>query len=147
MQKLNNKKGFSLIELASVLAVIAILIVAVASGSGMRETARVQSAAESIRTLRGAAENYIASGNLTYTGMDIAALKSSSFLPSGFTGTGTNPFGGDYSIGPNATDATKFDVSLTAVTSSVDTKLTSLFNSQADSISYDGTSQTWTVTF
>ena len=144
MKMMSNKKGFTLIELAIGIAIIAVLILAISAGAGMRENANVQSAAQSVNTLRTAAENYIASGNLTYTGVDVATLKTMSLLPSNFSGTASNPWGGDYTVGAN-TNPSKIDVSLTSVNAPASTRLNALFANSASSTNYSGT--TWTVTF
>ena len=143
--KLNNR-GFSLIELAIGIAIVAVLIFAVSAGSGIRGNASIQSAAKSVNTLRIAAENYIAAGNLTYAGIDIAALQASDFLPAGFRATGSNSFGGDYAVAANTTP-TLVDVSLTSVDATSAGRLDALFANSANSISYDGGTETWTVTF
>ena len=44
--------------------------------SGVKENARVHAAAESVKSLRTAAESYIASGNMTYTGITMAGLQT-----------------------------------------------------------------------
>ena len=66
MKKLTQKEGFTLIELAIGIAIVAVLILAVGTGSGIRGNASVQSATKSVNTLRVAAENYIAAGNLSH---------------------------------------------------------------------------------
>lgn len=142
-----NHKGFTLVELAIGLAVIAVLILSIAVGSGVLDSARVQSAGESVRTLRAAAENYIASGNLTYTGISIDNLKTSKFLPSGFSATGSNPWNGDFQVAVNASDSTQVDISLTTISQQTADRLDSLFANTASSTSYNTDSQIWTVTF
>jgi prepilin-type N-terminal cleavage/methylation domain-containing protein len=66
---MRNKKGFTLIELVLVISIIALLIMAVGLASGVRENAKIHSAAESVKSLRTAAESYIASGKITYEGL------------------------------------------------------------------------------
>ena len=142
---MNNKKGFSLVELAVAIAVIAILILAIVGSAGMRETARVHSAANTVETLRSAAENFIASGHLDYTGMDIAALQAVNLLPSTL---GTNPFGGSYVIGPVASDPTHFHIDLSALNQVQADKLRNIFQNNANSIPpYDSSASTWSVIF
>ncbi len=142
-----NNKGFSLVELAIGLAVVTILILAISMSSGIRDTARMQAAADSVQSLRSAAESYLASGNVSYTGVDITKLKGQNLLPANFSGTSTNPWGGNYTVGPNPSDATKFDIALTKVSSTDNTKLISFFSNVANTTAYDSASKTWTVTF
>jgi prepilin-type N-terminal cleavage/methylation domain-containing protein len=147
INKLNNKKGFTLIELASVLSVMAILIVAVSVGTGLRDTGKVTSAAGSVRAIRNAAVSWTAAGNLSYTGIDVATLKTGGYLPAGFNATGKNSFGGDYSVAVNSGNNARFDVGLTNVSDSASTKLSSLLSTQAENTSYDPDSDIWTATF
>jgi prepilin-type N-terminal cleavage/methylation domain-containing protein len=143
---MNNKKGFSLVELAIGLAVVTTLVVAVSVSSGLRDSAKVQSASNSVRTLRTAAENYLANGNLNFSAVSIANLQKDSLLPANFSGTGSNPWGGNFAITVNSGDSSKCDVILTGLNKIQSDKLTAAFNSNAASI-YDAGKQTWTVTF
>jgi len=142
------RKGFTLIEIAVVVAVLAIfLLILITKGSGVRDVARAQAAAESVKSLQVASENYIAKGRMNYTGISMAALKTASLLPNSFNATAGNPWGGDYSISPNAGDATKVDIGMTSVPNSAGTQLNAYFKNSADSTNYDGTNQEWTGTF
>jgi prepilin-type N-terminal cleavage/methylation domain-containing protein len=138
------KKGFTLIELVLVISIVALLIMAVGLTSGIRENAKVHSAAESIKSLRAAAESYIAAGAMTYTGITIDGLKTANFLPDRFTAAGSNPWGGDYALAANS-DANKVDISLSAVSAQAAARLSALFANSAQSTSYS--SDTWTATF
>jgi len=144
VREMRKRRGFSLIELVLVISIIALLIMAVGLTSGVRENAKVHSAAQSVQTLRTAAESYIAAGNMTYTGITILGLQTLGYLPSSFSATGSNPWGGNYTIAPN-TDANKVDISLTSVSSSAATRLSTLFANSAAATSYAST--TWTITF
>lgn len=141
---MRNKRGFSLIELVLVISIIALLIMAVGVSSGVRENAKVHSASESVRSLRTAAESYIAVGNMTYTGITISGLQTLGYLPASFSATGSNPWGGNYTIAVN-TDVNKIDISLTGVSSSAAARLSALFANSAAATNY--ASDTWTVTF
>ena len=142
----NSQKGFSLVELAIGLAVVAILILAISMSSGIRDNARAQSAANSVQTLRCAAENYLATGKLNYAGLTIDALKTARLLPGSFTATGTNPWGGDFTIAAN-TDNTRFDISLGNLPKADADKLTAYFNNSASAAVYDESKSAWIVTF
>lgn len=141
---MRGKRGFTLIELVLVISIVALLIMAVGLTSGVRENAKVHSAAESVKTLRAAAESYIAAGNMTYIGITIDGLKTAGYLPSGFSASGSNPWGGNYAVAVNS-DPNKVDISLTAVSASASTRLSALFANSAAQSSY--ASETWTVTF
>ena len=141
---MNSRNGFTLIELVLVISIVALLIMAIGLTSGVRENAKVHSAAESVKALRTAAESYIAAGNMTYTGITITGLQTLGYLPVSFTAAGSNPWGGNYAIAPNA-DANKVDISLTGVSVVAATRLTALFTNSAQATNY--ASNTWTITF
>ena len=142
-----NNKGFSLVELAIGLAVITVLILAVSMSSGIRDTARQQSAVDSVQALRSASESYLASGKLNYASVSFTELKNGNFLPANFNASGTNPWGGNFTLGVNSSNNTRVDITLTSVASADNTKLTTFFNNIALNTSYDTTGKTWTATF
>lgn len=139
-----KKSGFTLIELVLVISIVALLLMAVGVTSGVRENARVHAAAESVKTLRTAAESYIAAGSMTYTGITVAGLQTAGYLPANFSATGSNPWGGNYAIAPN-TDPSRVDISLTSVSATSSTRLSALFANSAQATNY--ASNTWTATF
>jgi prepilin-type N-terminal cleavage/methylation domain-containing protein len=141
---MNNKKGFTLIELVLVISIVALLLMAIGLTSGVKENARVHAAAESVKSLRTAVESYIAAGNMTYTGVSIAGLQTAGYLPANFSATGSNPWGGNYSIAVDS-DPNKVDISLTGVSSTAGSRLSALFVNSASATNYS--SNTWTVTF
>lgn len=143
-----NNKGFTLIEIAAVLTIITILLLVVGIATkGMFDNGRVNSAAQSVETLRSASAQYLASGNVTYAGINIAALKTGSLLPNNFSGVSSNPYGGNYTVAADAADNTKVVVTLTSIPGDAGTKLNAYFANKADSTNYDATSKTWTATF
>ena len=139
-----KNKGFTLIELVLVISIVALLLMAIGLTSGVKENARVHAAAESIKSLRTAAESYIAAGNMTYSGITMATLQTAGYLPAGFNATGSNPWGGDYSIVADS-DLNKVNISLTGVNATAASRLSSLFANSASATSY--ASGTWTATF
>ncbi len=143
---MNNKKGFSLVELAIGLAVITVLILAISVSAGIRDNARVQSAADSVHALRSAAENYVSSEHLNYANITITALHKDNLLPARFNPSKSNPWGGNFSIGPSA-DNTHFDIALTGLNQAQNDKLKTYFNNSASNWSYDSTTTACTVAF
>lgn len=141
---MKNKGGFTLIELVLVISIIAVLLMAVGLTSGIRENAKVHSAAESIKALRTAAESYVAFGNMTYNGISINGLQMLGYLPGGFSATGSNPWGGDYDIASDP-DPNKVDIFLTSVSDYGAAMLSALFANSASTTNYS--SNTWTATF
>lgn len=140
-----SKKGFTLIEIVITIAIIAVLISAIGVGAGVMGNAKINTAAQSVKQLHTAAASYIAAGNMTYTGISVAGLITSKFLPDGFSGTASNPWAGDYTVAVNASDSSKVDVSLTSVPADAATRLSALFKNSASATSYTGT--IWTATF
>ena len=141
---MRNNKGFTLIELVLVISIVALLLMAIGLTSGVKENARVHAAAESVKSLRTAAESYIAAGNMTYSGITVAGLQTAGYLPANFSATGSNPWGGNYSIAVDS-DPNKVDISLTGVSSTAGSRLSALFVNSASATNYS--SNTWTVTF
>lgn len=147
IRKVKTQSGFSLVELAIGLAVLTVLVLAISVSAGLRDNARVSSAANSVQTLRSAAESYLATGKINYAGMSVDVLKTAKLLPTGFQSTKTNPWGGDYNVLVNATDNTRFDIALSGLAKTEADKLTSYFNNSATQVNYDQASSTWVVTF
>ena len=146
-RRFNSNKGFSLVELAIGLAVVTILILAISMSAGIRDNARVQSAANSVQTLRAAAENYLVSGKINYAGMTVDGLKTEKLLPDGFNASQSNPWGGNFDVAANASDNTHFDIVLGGLAKNDADKLTSYFNNSASGSMFDGSKNIWTVTF
>ncbi len=142
-----RNKGFSLMELAIAVGLIAILVGVVAAGGGMMGRVRVQRETEAIDNLRLASHNYLTPPNLTYSSISIAALKTEGLLPNNFDPSGANGFGGDYAVSVNSSDNTRVDISLANVPSDAATDLTHAFNAKAEAISYDTVNKQWTATF
>lgn len=140
-----GKGGFTLIEIVITIAIIAVLISAVSVGTGIMGAAKMNTAAQSVKQLRVAAQSYIAAGNLTFTGISIAGLITSKFLPDGFVAAASNPWAGDYTVAVNSGDSSKVDITLTSVPADSATRLSALFKNSASTTSYTGT--TWIVTF
>ena len=147
MKQMNKVKGFSLVELAIGLAVVTVLILAVSMSAGMRDTARIQSAANSVQTLRSAAENYLAGGNLNYSGMTVDSLKTAKLVPDNFNAVKANPWGGDFIVAANAGNNTRFDISLSGLSKIDADKMSLYFNNSASLLAFDAGKNTWTVTF
>ena len=132
--------------LAIGLAVITILILAITASAGIRDNARIQAAAGSVQTLRSAADNFLSNGNLNYSGISVAALKTANLLPSGFDANNANPWGGSVAVAPD-TDPTHFKVVLGSVGSTEAGKLSSFFRNNVTSSHYDASGSLWTAIF
>ncbi|MFC2074977.1 competence type IV pilus minor pilin ComGE [Bdellovibrionota bacterium] len=131
MKSIMNKKGFTLIELIIVLAVIAIIIgVVIPTIQGMQEEANLTRAEQELNTLRTAVQSYFRHNDAypvdvhaTLTGATpaiITAILSDPFQTDATTtpdtygyGTGTDAEFGDYYFvftrGPNGVNETAWD--------------------------------------
>lgn len=147
MNRNRNEKGFSLMELALAVGLIAVLVGVVAAGGGMMNKCRIQREAQAVDNLRLAAQNYLAGPNLTYAGVSVASLQTAGLLPANFDPLNSNSFGGDYTVGANAGDDTKVDIALANIPEAAGTDLTGAFQAKAQATSYDKTSKLWTATF
>lgn len=143
----NRKGGFTILELSIVLAIIGILIAGIVGvASSMRQTAFLTEAAQTINSLHESANQYIAIGNNNFTGISVAVLQTNNLLPSGFSGTGSNPWGGNYTIAANSSDSSMIDIQLTSVATAAGARLITMFTNSAASTPTFATG-TFTVTF
>jgi len=142
-----RKNAFTILEMSIVIAIIGILIVGIVTvASNVRKTALLMKAAQTVNVLHEAANGYLAIGNNNFTGITISQLQTDDLLPDGFSGTGSNPWGGNYSIAVNASDSSMIDIQITSVPTAVGSKLISMFTQSAASTP-TCTDGTFTVTF
>jgi len=145
---LGSKKGFTLLELIVVMVIITIIASAViASFKGVSDNGRVANALNSIKAIQTAAMGYFNSNGGSCTGISIATLVTGKFLPGSFSGTGTNPWGGNYTVNVNAADTTKFDLSMTNISAIDNTNLDNAIQKTAEAVTYNAGTSIWTGTF
>lgn len=144
---MKRNKGFSLMELAIAVGLISILVGVVAAGGGMMNRCRVARETEAVDSLRLASQNYLTPPNLTYSGINITALKTAGLLPNSFDATGSNGFGGDYTVAVNVADSTKVEIALANIPAAAAADLTNAFKAKADTTTYDATSKLWKAVF
>ncbi len=145
--RMKSNKGFSLMELAMAMGLMAVLVGVVAAGGGMMTKSRVQREFDSVEGLRLAAQNYLSSSSLTFTGVSVTELKNKGLVPATFDPLKANSFGGDYSVSANATDSTRVDIALALIPEDVGTSLSGAFKGRAEAITYDKTTKIWKATF
>lgn len=105
--------GFTLLELLLVVAAVAVLLAALLPGRGVLDTARAAQVRQELETLRAAADGWLERGRLDYTGLTLSALRTEGLLPLGWAGT--TPWGGSYTVGPDAGDSTRLSVTATGL--------------------------------
>jgi prepilin-type N-terminal cleavage/methylation domain-containing protein len=145
--KLNNKQGFTIIEMIIALVIISIiLLVVVPVGQTATDNSRIANAIASIKAIQTAAVGWANDNGGQYTGLTFANL-TQGYLPAQFTAASTNPWNGDYTINVNAGDSTMFDIALTNVPAVSAAKLTTAVTKLTEiNPSYTASSQTWTTT-
>ena len=141
-----NNKGFSMIEIAVGLLVLTVLTGVVLGGSSLITKAQAQKETDNILNLQTAAKAGLTATSLSYTGMTITTLKTGGQLPSSYSPTGTNSWGGNYTLAVNGSDASKVDIGLTAVPTAIATIITSNL-SMKGSCTNDTTAKTEICTF
>src|SRR6266850_7406829 len=99
-KRIRSRPGLALTDVAIAIGVLAVLLAAVTSALGAIENARVNAAERSVETLRAAAINWLSNGRYNYVGISFNALRDENLLPPSFTETGSNPWGGNYTIEP-----------------------------------------------
>ncbi len=142
-----SNKGFSLIELSIAIVILGILVGAVVVGSGLSTKAKIQHETDTMNTLVVAARNYLNASQTTYTGVGIAGLQTSNYLPSTFNATTGNSWGGAYTVAVNGTDATKVDISVVGIPDAATATLLSNNFASMATCAYTVASKTNTCTF
>jgi type II secretory pathway pseudopilin PulG len=110
--------GFTLIELGFVLVVVMLLIAVVAIAfTTQRDRAEVKLAVDGINGLYlGAADWQMSRPN--YTGVSCTVLVAQGRLPAILGNcSASNPWGGNYTVAANASNAARVDITLTSVPS------------------------------
>lgn len=149
MKKLNNKQGFTIIEMIIAMVIISvILLVVVPVGQTATDNSRIANAIASIKAIQTAAVGWANDNGGQYTNITFAKL-ALGYLPANFSATSANPWNGDYTLAVNPNDSTMVDIGLKNVPSGpggkLVTKMTKL-SSGANGAIYNSTSQIFTVT-
>ena len=143
-----NKKGFSFIEMIAVIIIGAILIGSLLMATkSTADSGRVTSLLKSLMALKTAANSYLLNNGGLCTGVSVGVLQTNKLLPAGFSPTGSNPYGGDFSIAVNASTSNQCDVTLTSVPTTAQASLDLAVAKIAEAKSYNAATKTYTVTF
>ncbi|MBF0511637.1 MAG: type II secretion system protein [Candidatus Omnitrophica bacterium] len=145
--KMKKSKGFTIIELVAVMAIIAVILGAViAAVQGATNNSRIASTLASIRALQTASLNYYNTNGGSYSNLSLANLASNNMLPANVTGT--NAWNGTITVAPDA-NGNYFDITLTNVPSQA--TATSLSNAVANltqaAPTYTQSSEKWVGVF
>jgi prepilin-type N-terminal cleavage/methylation domain-containing protein len=152
LRKINNKKGFTIIEMVIALVIISvILLVVVPMGQAATDNSRIANGIASIKAIQTAAVQWANDNGGVYTGITFDKLAGSAgattaYLPAQFTATSTNPWGGNYTVAVDANNAEQVDIAMTAVPSVPAGKLTTaLTKISAVAPAYVAGTSTWTI--
>ena len=147
-RKICNKGGFTLLELIVVMIIITIIASQViASFKGASDSGRIAAALNSIKAIQTAAMSYFNNNGGSCNGISVSSLVAGNYLPGTFTGTNTNPWGGNYVVAVNANDATQFNLTMTNISQADANILNNDLQNSAQAVNYAASSSTWTGTF
>ena len=142
------QRGFTLMEIGLALLVSVLVIASVLGAfSAQRLKSQVQETVTNMGALSEASFNW-AGTKPNFTGISCTVLSTYGVLPPAVGQcTGANPWGGDYSVAPNAANAAHLDVTVTAVPASAGNQLQDKMSGQVTAATYNSGASTFTVTF
>lgn len=143
MKKRN--RGFTLLEIMLVLGIMGVILAILMPAMSVRRAANVTATAQTINSLQTAACTWLSQGRTNYTGITVQALRDSALVPAGFDGS--NVYGGTFTVGPVATDASMLQITSTSVPDSAGQPIVDILSNNAQSSSYDSDATTVTVTY
>jgi Tfp pilus assembly protein FimT len=148
-QFLKRRRGFSLAEIALGIVIMGVIIGAVlAFGGDLKKAATKLNSTESILNLTTSAMSCMErKGFNNFENITIDFMREEGCVPEGFTGIGVNPYGGDYSIGPDSSDNTLLVVTLTNVPASSCDELKSFFSQRVERSNCNTGDGTFTAVF
>lgn len=142
-----NKKGQTLLEIIAVLVIIGVILAAVIPAvTASTDNGRVASAVNAIRSIQSAAVGYYNDNGGSYASVSIANL-AAKYLPSGFSGTSANPWGGNITIAENGPTTNQYVLTLTSVPSAAQTQLVKALQNNSLSTTSNTTTNVFTATF
>ncbi len=130
-----RRGGFAVIDVAIAIGVSAILLAAVAHGTGALDAGRTARVIEDIQTLRSAVETWAkAQGRTSYAGLSVAALNVANVLT---TPAVAHPWGGTIELSARTSDS--YWITMTGLPQSARDALTRHYQTQALETTWDGT--------
>lgn len=132
---MRERMGFAVIDVAIAIGVSAILLAAVAHGSGALDSGRTARVLDDIQTLRAAVGTWVtAQGRTSYAGLSVAALSAANVLT---TPTLTTPWGGTVEVSARTPDS--YWITMTGLPQPARDALTRHYRTQALQTTWDGT--------
>lgn len=133
VQRFKKQKGLTFIELTISIAIGLTIIIAVVAGvRNILISSEVSGAVTDVNYIVQGAVGY-RTNTSSYTGVSMAVLNASQYLPTIIGGgVGANPWGGNYTIAVNGSDASKMDITITNVPAGVSTRLESIMEPTTD---------------
>ena len=145
--KQRSQKGQTLLEIIAVLVIIgAILAAVIPAVSASTDSGRVGSALSAIRAIQSAAVGYYNDNGGSYASLSVANL-AAKYLPTGYTGTAANPWGGDITVAENGTTTNQFVLTMKSVPLASQNQLANQLKNSSVSTTTNGTTNTFAATF
>lgn len=144
LQNMKKQKGFTLIELMIVLIIIVGLTITlwpqIEQGMGIGDAAKARAQISEIQNGAGLFKQR----NNVFTGVSMTVLDSQGYVSDRMAdGTARNPWGGNYSIAADATDATRYTVTVTGIQNpDIGAQLAADYATSAVSAAFSGTTLT-----
>ncbi len=137
-----RERGFTFLEVMIALSLGMIAIMAVAKGiQSITTRSNVSVAVTDIQYILQASVSWRAS-QTSYSGISMSVLENQGLLPSAIgSGSGTNPWGGNYTVTANASNGNLLDIALSNVASDAGAQAVTLLQKtsyNANSASYSG---------
>ena len=146
-----KQRGFTLIEVGIALAIGIVIMLGVARAIQVnQERTQVAQAVQDVQAILQASVDYRGATN-GYIGVNMNQLTTNGLLPKGIAGsntttkgTGTNPWAGNYTAGPEDTTTNKhiLTITVTGVPTSAGNQLAKKLGPIASSAAYAGTTVT-----
>ena len=116
MKKIERQAGFTFTEIALGLALFVLVSVSgFAAFQALSDRNKVNDTIKEFGAIFSAAEDWKA-GKANFTGIDMDTLNTQGLVPTGIGGgVGTNPWGGNYTVGPKTGDTAHVTITATNV--------------------------------
>ncbi len=150
IQKIRKSKGFTILEVLIVVALLGILVAAGSSRLNNSNASESYILQDDISSLSAGAVKW-ARGR-QYTGISVTVLCADGYVEglvcgAAADGVGGNPWGGDYTIAVNGANANRFDITSTVVPINVGPGTARNYADYARAAQYSAADETLTIVF